>query len=115
METSLSRRLDAFTIFAQGNCISSNNKQNNNNNKESKYLKEDAKGCMYIKDVVEVDINSNQTTVSTKESKRKKLDDETDKVKLITEVNLKKLTSQMENDAKEVKFRNIFFCLNSMN
>ena len=67
------------------------------------------------KDVVEVDINSNQTTVSTKESKRKKLDDETDKVKLITEVNLKKLTSQMENDAKEVKFKNIFFCLNSMN
>lgn len=32
----------------------------NNNNKESKYLKEDSRGAMYIKDVVEVEVKSTE-------------------------------------------------------
>jgi hypothetical protein len=51
-----------------------------------------------IKNIEEENITSNQIIASTKESKRRKIDE----VKLITEVNLSKLTSQRENDTKEV-------------
>jgi hypothetical protein len=51
-----------------------------------------------IKNIEEENITSNPIVASTKESKRRKIDE----VKLITEVNLSKLTSQRENDAEEV-------------
>lgn len=46
--------------------------QINNTNKESKYLKEDARGCMYIKDIVEVEAKSTEEALDLMQRAQKR-------------------------------------------